>query len=48
VLAYNLGNAGRRLVAPKKIGQASLKFDNKIGRAAWIDEIRLEPITEGL
>jgi hypothetical protein len=48
VLAYNLGNAGRRLVAPNKIGQPSLKFDIKIGGAAWIDEIKLEPITEGL
>jgi hypothetical protein len=34
VLAYNLGNAGRRLVAPKKIGQPLLEFDIKIGRAA--------------
>jgi len=48
VLAYNLGDVGRRLAAPKKIGQPSLKFDIKIGGAAWIDEIKLEPITESL
>ena len=45
---YNLGNLWRRLVPPDEIDQPSLKFDNKIGGVAWIDDVELEPITGGL
>jgi len=44
VLAYTLGNPARRLVLPKEIDLPSLKFDNKIGGMAWIDDIDLELI----
>jgi hypothetical protein len=47
VLAHNLGNPRGRLVLPKEIDQPSLKFDNKIGGVAWIDDVELEPITKG-
>jgi len=48
VLAYALGNPWRLLVLPKEIDQPSLKFDNKIGGVAWIDDIELELINGSL
>ncbi len=37
-----------RLLQIQAIRQPSLKFDNKIGGVAWIDDMELEPITKGL
>ena len=37
-----------RLLQIQVIRQPSLKFDNKIGGVAWIDDLELEPITKGL
>lgn len=37
-----------RLLQIQAIRQPSLKFDNKIGGVAWIDDVELEPITKGL
>jgi tetratricopeptide (TPR) repeat protein len=37
-----------RLLQIQVIRQPSLKFDNKIGGVAWIDDVELEPITKGL
>jgi len=34
-----------RLLQIQVIRQPSQKFDNKIGGAAWIDDLKLEPIT---
>ena len=43
------------VVAPKTrplrievIRQPSMKFDNKVAGTAWIDDLKLEPITGGL
>ncbi|MGH9678351.1 MAG: hypothetical protein ACRD4Y_00210, partial [Candidatus Acidiferrales bacterium] len=34
-----------KLLQVQVIRQPSLRFDNKIGGVAWIDELKLEPIT---
>jgi tetratricopeptide (TPR) repeat protein len=34
-----------RLLRVEVIRQPSMKFDNKVGGTAWIDELKLEPIT---
>jgi hypothetical protein len=36
--------SGTRLLQVQVIRQRSLRFDNKIGGRAWIDDLRLEPI----
>jgi hypothetical protein len=46
VLAHNDGDILRPLVLLKGTDQPSQKFDNKIGGVAWIDDLKLEPITD--
>ena len=37
-----------RLLRIEVIRQPSMKFDNKVAGTAWIDDLKLEPITGGL
>jgi hypothetical protein len=37
-----------RLLRIEVIRQPSQKFDNKAGGVAWIDNVELKPIAEGL
>jgi hypothetical protein len=37
-----------RLLRIEVIRQPSMKFDNKVAGTAWMDDLKLEPITGGL
>ena len=34
-----------KLLRVQVIRQPSMKFDNKVGGTAWVDELKLEPIS---